>query len=173
MRHDKQVVAAFEEAFQPGQEEATQEVVDKATQKVFEKAAKQFGEEGLYVFGILNPDMGGVSFRFKRPGIRQRIEHFMGCNVTKPSRKKEADVRQKDEKDPDAQVTEDDDEGNTSGSFKARAQLLQDTASQLSRRQFTQSGKPDVGAINALLPESVEPFTAAERDKLWETDPQT
>lgn len=171
MKHDRQVVAAFEEAFNPSEEEVVQEVVDAACEAVFAKAAEQFGPEGLYVFGILNPDMGGVSFRFKRPGIRQRVEHFIECNVPKPPRKEEAevvDVTQEDEDDPDAQVTEQDDEGNDSGSPEDRAQLLKNAASRLTEEQFTQSGKPEVGPVNAMLPDGVEHFTAAERDELWD-----
>lgn len=170
MKHDRQVIAAFEEAFTPGEEEVVQEVVDAACEAVFAKAAEQFGSEGLYVFGILNPDMGGVSFRFKRPGIRQRVEHFIKCNVPRPPRKKGAevvDVYQSNENNPDMRVTEQDNEGDAPGSPEDRAQLLRDVASRLTKEQFTISGKPEVSAVNARLPEGVEPFTAAERDQLW------
>lgn len=91
MKHDEEIKAAIEEAFRPGKETVNQEAVDKACKAVLEKAADQLGGEGVFLKGILNPDMGGVSFRFKRPGIRQRVEHFMECKVAKPPRKKDVD----------------------------------------------------------------------------------
>ncbi|MEX0304256.1 MAG: hypothetical protein AB3N24_17695 [Leisingera sp.] len=37
---------------------------------------------------------------------------------------------------------------------------------------FTQSGKPEVDAVNKALPEGMEPIDAAERDAVWATIPQ-
>ena len=170
MKHDREVVAAFEEAFTPKEgEEVVQEVVDEACEAVFAKAAEQFGPEGLYVHGILNPDMGGVSFRFKRPGIRQRVEHFIECNVPKPPRKEEA---QDDEDSDDAQDNASNDDDNNPGSSDARLQRLIALSEDLGDDDFTKDGKPEVNALNDLLEEGEEEFTAAERDELWKQVPE-
>lgn len=87
MRHDFQIRQAFDEAFSP-KGKATAKAVNEACKVVFEKAAKEFGEEGIYVDGMINHDMGGVSFRFKRPSVGLRVYHFIECDVPKPPRKK-------------------------------------------------------------------------------------
>ncbi len=137
MKHDREVVAAFEEAFQPGEGEVVQEIVDEAAAEVFAKAAEQFGEEGLYVFGKLNPDMGGVSFRFKRPGIRQRVEHFIECNVPKPPRKQEAPD---DETGSDDEGNASNDDDNNPGSSDTRLERLKALNEQLGDDDYTKDG---------------------------------
>ena len=149
MKHDNQIQDAFEQAFD-ATKTATQADVDIACTAVHDKAAEQFGPQGIYVSGTLDADNQGVLFRFKRPGIGQRVTHFISCKVEKPKRKVEA----QSEGD---QHTQDD-----------RTVLLVSLAENLGPDEFTKSGKPDVTAINAILPEDVKPFTAAERDNLWE-----
>lgn len=36
-------------------------------------------------------------------------------------------------------------------------------------KDFTKGGKPEVDAINALMPAECEPVTATERDAIWST----
>ena len=152
MKHDNQITEAFEEAFD-ATETATQAKVDQACAAVLEKAAEQFGPEGIYVKGTLDADNQGVLFRFKRPGIGQRITHFIECKVPKPKRKSDkADA-------PDEQI----DPPETD-----RRKLFNYLANSLDEEDFTKSGKPDLKAINALLEDGIEPFTSAERDKLWD-----
>lgn len=160
MKHDYEVKTAFDEAFKPGEKEVDQETVDKACKTVFEKAAEEHGSEGLYVSGIMNSDMGGVSFRFKRPAIGFRVEHFIECNVPKPPRKEEATD---ENKDPGNGDNEDDEPVD-------RLALLREAAEALKEDQFTKDGKPEVDAVNSFIEaseEELEPFTAAERDELW------
>lgn len=166
MKHDREIRAAFEEAFKPGEAEVDQEAVDEACKAVLEKATEQFGQEGIYVTGILNPDMGGVSFRYKRLGIRQRVEHFMECNVPKP-------VRPQDEENGGEPVDDTkDDDNNDPGSDDERLSRLIELAGMLEEDDFTKAGAPEVSALNDLLDEGETEFTAAERDNLWAKVPQ-
>lgn len=52
-----------------------------------------------------------------------------------------------------------------SGERKAR---LKELSEALDNEHFTKSGKPDVTVINTLLNDGETPFTAEERDQLWE-----
>lgn len=169
MKHDRQVIEAIEEAFEPGEGEVTQEQVDEACETVHAKAAEVFGPQGIYVSGIMNPDMGGVSFRFKQPSIGRRLEHFVKANVPQPERKDEA---QDDTSDADAQVNASNDDTGNSGSSDERLSRLIALTDELGDDDFTKDGKPDVNAMNDLLDEDEEPFTAAERDELWKQVPE-
>lgn len=167
MKHDRDIYAAFEEAFQPGEEEVTQETVDAACEAVLAKASSVFGAStGIFVTGILNPDMGGVSFRYKRPGLKQRLEHFIECNVPKPERPQDA-VNNGEPVDDD----EDNDPGGA-GSNDERLSRLIELADELDDEGFTKDGKPEVDALNDLLEEDEDKFTAAERDELWKQVPE-
>jgi hypothetical protein len=59
---------------------ATQATVDKACQTVLQKATDEFGP-GIYVKGLLNVDMQGINFTYKRPAIRERRQFFVPCHV--------------------------------------------------------------------------------------------
>lgn len=148
-RNDTEVKEAFDEAFD-AEGVATAEKVDAAIEAVKASAAEQFGSEGLYVSGLLNSDMQCVSFQFKRPGIGQRVQHTISCEVERPPRKDEEQVV------PGMDTKE------------ARKALLEAVADELDSEGFNQDGTPDVKALNAALAEGVEPFTAAERDELWD-----
>lgn len=169
MKNDHEIKAAFDEAFKPGEAEVDQEAVDAACEAVLAKATEQFGKEGIYVFGKLNSDAGGVSFRFKRPSLRLRVEHFIACNVPKPERAEEA-------QDDDNEGAGSDDAANSdstdSGSTDERLSRLIELADMLEEDDFTKDGKPEVGALNDLLDDEEAEFTAAERDELWKQVPQ-
>lgn len=160
-RNDTEIMEAFEEAFD-ATGEATPEKVDAAVKAVAEAASKEFGPQGLYVTGTLNPDMQCVSFQFKRPGVSQRVQHAIGCDVPVPERAQDAAA------DETGQVDDNNSVYNDTGSPPDRAQLLKSLASTLNVEEYTAEGKPKVEAINDLLEEGTEPFTAAERDELWE-----
>lgn len=49
----------------------------------------------------------------------------------------------------------------------ARDELIGDAIFEISSDDFTKAGKPDVDAINALMPEGQPKVTAAERDRIW------
>lgn len=49
-----------------------------------------------------------------------------------------------------------------------RAAIVSGIIRSLSDEDFTKGGKPEVDAINTLMPESADPVTAAERDAAWE-----
>lgn len=164
MRHDRQIIEAFHRVFQPTGV-VTQAAVDKACKKVLGEATDQFGPSGIYIHGVINLDMGGVSFRYKRPGVSQYLELFIECQVPASPRKNKA---QKGEDSPVMKVEDEDDPGCAPGLMEVRAQLLRDLSTKLTEEQFTQAGKPEVGPINSLIGEGVTPFTAAERDDLWD-----
>jgi hypothetical protein len=48
-----------------------------------------------------------------------------------------------------------------------RAKVFADAVAKLKKEDFTADGKPEVVAINRLLPDGVQAFSAAERDDLW------
>lgn len=59
------------------------------------------------------------------------------------------------------------------GSALSRAEAIAEVIGGLERETgFTQSGKPEVDAINAALPEGMAPVDAAERDAVWAGIPQ-
>jgi len=163
LKHDREVVAAFEEFFKPVEgQDATKEAVDAACKAVFEEAALQFGPQGIYVRGVLNADMQGVSFYYKRPTIGHRVGHFIPCQVHVPEDNAEASLESNDEN------TTSNDEDVPPGSSQDRGALLMTIASGLDEDQYTKSGRPEVSAINEALGDSgVRLFTADERDNLW------
>lgn len=168
LKHDYQIKELFDELFDAS-EVATQDAVDEVCRQVLDEAVDQFGTEGVYVSGILNADMQGVSFRFKRPGIGQRIEHFIACEVPKPQHDEDSQndeppvVEEDDDKDND-----DDDSGSPQDEGDSdRLMILEAAALNLSDEDFMGDGRPHVDKINDHLEEGVEPFTAAERDELW------
>ncbi|MGK7663371.1 MULTISPECIES: hypothetical protein [unclassified Marinovum] len=80
--------------------------------------------------------------------------------------------------DPDAVPIEDQDpapkdETDQEPALSARDEIIAAVIAELGDSDFTQSGKPEVDAINALMLEGVpegmqrEPVTAAERDAVW------
>lgn len=160
-RNDTEVQAAFDEAFD-AEGEATQEKVDNAVKAVTDAAAATYGPQGIYVSGVLNPDMQCVSFRFKRPSIGQRVQHAISCDVPVPERPQDAAA------DATGKVDDSNVDPAGSGSSQERAELLKMLADTLDVEDYTKDGKPQVDAINDLLKEGDEPFTAAERDELWE-----
>jgi len=157
VKHDHEIKAAFEEAFKPGEAEVDQEAVDAACEAVFAKAAEQFGPEGLYVFGRLNPDMGGVSFRFKRPGIAQRIEHFIPCVLSVPETTQEDDLF--------SNVS--DDTSNDTSLSEERYNEIKEAMSS-GDMEFTKSGSPEVSSLNQHIKEGSPKVTADERDAFWD-----
>ncbi|GAA4218608.1 hypothetical protein GGQ68_002508 [Sagittula marina] len=59
--------------------------------------------------------------------------------------------------------------GQTSAEVPERKDLIEGLIHQLDpETDFTQSGKPEVGAINDLLPADTDPVTAEERDLIWQ-----
>lgn len=174
MKTDEQIRQAFVEAVgQPGN--ATDKTVDQACGIVLERATAQFGQ-GIYVSGKLNPDMQGISFRYKRPAIRQRLEFFVPVAVDKPPRQEGAeDVKKPSQKASKKSKREDNaqrDDNAGSGSPQDegdsdRLMILEAAALNLGDDDFMGDGRPHVDKINDHLEEGVEPFTAAERDELW------
>lgn len=160
-RNDTEVKEAFEEAFN-NKGTTTQEKVDAAVKAVGDAAAAIYGDQGLYVSGLLNPDMQCVSFQFKRPGVGQRVQHTIACDVPVPERDQDATF----EDATNVDASNDDD--NEPGSLDARLRFFQDLTSLIDEDDLTGEGKPKVEALNEMLKESEEPFTAAERDQLWE-----
>lgn len=49
-----------------------------------------------------------------------------------------------------------------------RSDVMAEVVAKLSDADFTDANVPDVRAINKLLPDEHEDFTAAERDELWQ-----
>lgn len=86
---DEEIKEAFE-AVASELKAASQEEVNKACEKLCEEATSLLGA-GVYVKGLLNKDMGGISFRFRRPSLRIRLEHFVEIDLKpKTSKKKKA-----------------------------------------------------------------------------------
>ena len=79
-RTDTDIKKAFEDAFD-ATGEATQEKVDAAVRSVRDQAEELFGSAGIYVTGALDIDTQCAFFRFKRPGIGQRVQHAIPCIV--------------------------------------------------------------------------------------------
>ncbi len=175
MKTNDQIEQAFIEAVGETKK-ATQETVDQACEAVLEKATAILGP-GVYVSGKLNADMQGISFRYKRPAIRQRLEFFVPVAVDKPPRKKDIDdsaktTSQKKSKKAKQEDNAGNDDAGASGSPQDesdsdRLMILEAAASNLSDDDFTGDGRPHVDAVNDALEEGVDPFTADERDELW------
>jgi hypothetical protein len=76
----------------------TQEGVDKVSATLL---AKEANSAGCYIRGKLNPDRGGASFRYTRPGLRLRIEVFILATVpdvlSDPVTSQEDDASDEDE----------------------------------------------------------------------------
>ena len=158
-RTDTDVKDAFDKAFNEVFDDsspATQKEVDNIVKAVGDAAEAIYGGQGLYVSGILNPDMQCVSFQFKRPGISQRVQHTIACDVPVPERPLD------DNEQDDAQNND----YNDTGSPQDRLSMFQDLTALLKEDDFTSEGKPKVEALNALLKPEEEQFTAAERDRL-------
>ena len=174
MKTHDQIEQAFIEAVgQP--EKATAETVTQACEAVLSKATDQFGS-GVYVSGKLNADMQGISFRYKRPAIRQRLEFFVPCPVDKPARKEDVDDTKKTSQKASKKSKREDNAGNddagSTGSPQDegdsdRLMILEAAALNLGDDDFMGDGRPHVDKINDHLEEGVDPFTAAERDELW------
>lgn len=170
MKTPDQIKQAFIEAVGKP-EKATAETASQACEAVLSKATDQFGQ-GVYVSGKLNPDMQGISFRYKRPAIRQRLEFFVPCPVDKPARKEDVDTSQKASKESKREDNAQRDDNAGSGSPQDegdsdRLMILEAAALNLGDDDFMGDGRPHVDKINDHLEEGVEPFTAAERDELW------
>lgn len=175
MKANDQIEQAFIEAVGTPKK-ATAETVAEACQAVLKKATEQFGP-GVYVSGKLNADMQGISFRYKRPAIHQRLEFFVPVAVDKPPRKKDIDdIENKTSQRKLKKAKQKDNPGNddagASGSpqddaLVDRLMILEAAALNLSDDAFTDDGRPHIDRINDHLEEGVSPFTAAERDELW------
>lgn len=161
-RNDTEIKEAFEEAFND-KGVATQEKVDAAVKAVMTQATEEFGPQGLYVSGVLNSDMQCVSFQFKRPGVSQRVQHTIACQVPVP--KGDQDAKFEDTVHVDAS----NDDDNNPGSTEDRLSMFQDLTALMKEDDLTREGKPKLEALNALLKPEEEPFTASERDELWES----
>lgn len=159
-RTDTDIQIAFNNAFDTTGE-ATQEKVDAAVKTVYDEAALVVGAGGLYVNGSLDPDNQCVLFRFKRPAISLRVQYTIDCVVPKPERAQDAKA------DETGQVDDEGDDDDDSGLSDERSSLFASLAEELGDDEFTSDHKPKVEALNELLEEGVEPFTAAERDELW------
>ena len=59
-----------------------QEGIDQVCQALVEEATELFGP-GVYIKGVINRDMGGVNFKFKRPSIAQRFSFFVACDISR------------------------------------------------------------------------------------------
>lgn len=164
MKHDYQIIEAFNQSFQPKEEAVTQEQIDEACKAVQEKAAEQFGPEGIYVSGKMNHDFGGVSFRYKRPSIRQRVEHFIACQLP--------ELPQDDPEDDEGEDDSSNDDNSNAGLTDERLSRLIEIANVLDDQDFTDDDKPSVDALNNMLEEGEEKFTAEERDELWKRVPE-
>lgn len=175
MKTNDQIEQAFIEAVGTPQK-ATEKTVAEACEAVLAKATDKFGA-GVYVSGKLNADMQGISFRYKRPSIRQRLEFFVPCPVDKPARKKDIDdsaktTSQKASKAAKREDNAGNDDAGSSGSPEDaadsdRLMILEAAALNLGDDDFMGDGRPHVDKINDHLEEGVDPFTAAERDELW------
>lgn len=171
MKTNDQVRQAFIEAVGET-EKATSETVTQACEAVLAKATEQFGP-GVYVSGKLNADMQGISFRYKRPSVRQRLEVFVPVAVDKPPRKSKDDESSQEssensKQEDNAQHSSASDTGSTENEGDSdRLMILEAAVLNLKNNDFTGDGRPHVDKINDHLEEGVEPFTAAERDKLW------
>lgn len=174
MKTNDQIEQAFIEAVGTP-EKATEETVAQACEAVLAKATEQFGP-GVYVSGKLNADMQGISFRYKRPAIRQRLEFFVPVAVDKLPRKADVDDTKKSNQKASKKSKQEDnaqrDDAGNAGSPQDegdsdRLMILEAAALNLSDEDFMGDGRPHVDKINDHLEEGVEPFTAAERDELW------
>lgn len=180
MKTDDQIEQAFIEALGKP-EKATAETVYQACEAVLAKATTIFGP-GVYVNGKLNYDMQGVSFSYKRPALRQRLEFFVPVSVDKPPRKKDIDDSEKTKSQKKSRGAK---RENNAGNNDARSSgspqddapvdrltVLEAATINLGDDDFTGDGRPHVGAVNDALEEGVEPFTADERDELWAQRPR-
>ncbi len=138
---------------------ADQKAVDALAKSIQEAAVEEYGP-GIYVRGILNVDMGGINFKWRRPSCRQRWDIFVPCPVKKPERKAEEPKKAK------ANDNAGKDDKDEPGLFESRLLLFEGLLPQLSDDDYTQEGKPEVNALNSLL-EGDADFTADERNKLW------
>lgn len=162
MKTREEIIKAFEEAVAATEGgEATKEVVASAVKAVSAKATDLFGGKGVFVSGRVNVDMQGISFRFKRPAVRVWEEVFISLPVIKPASERPA------EPGGNSGGTEEGSSGLTDQAH--RLGLLRELNGQLGEDDYTATGKPEVSALNNLIGEGVEPFTAAERDTLWIT----
>lgn len=174
MKTHDQIEQAFIEAVGET-EKATVEAVTQACEAVLAKATDQFGP-GVYVTGKLNADMQGISFRYKRPAIRQHLEFFVPVAVDKPARKTDVGDTKKSSQKASKKLKREDNAGNndagSSGSPQDegdsdRLMILEAAALNLGNDDFMGDGRPRVDKINDHLEEGVAPFTASERDELW------
>lgn len=88
MKTYEEVQAMFAEVVDL-EDKADQEAVDALAQSVQEAATEEYGA-GITVRGILNTDMEGINFKWRRPSCRQRWDFFVPCPVEKPKRRAEA-----------------------------------------------------------------------------------
>lgn len=169
MKTNDQIKKAIEDAFD-AETKATPETVAEACAAVQEKATAIFGA-GVYVKGRMDADMQGVTFTYKRPSIRQRLSFFIPCEVDKPPRNPEAGEESqrsgRASKRSDAQDNAGSGSSGSSDVIEDRLLILEEAAIKLTPEQYTRDGRPEVGPVNALLAEGVEPFTAKERDEVW------
>jgi hypothetical protein len=158
----EEVQAMFEEVVDL-ENAADQKAVDALAQSVQEAAVEEYGA-GIYVRGLLNVDMGGINFKWRRPSCRQRWDYFIPCPVVKPERKAEAGAEKP--KKAKAKDNAGKGEGDEPGLFESRLLLLESLLPALSEDDYTADGKPEVKALNALL-EGDADFDAEERNNLW------
>lgn len=100
LKNDDEVKKLIERAFNASKGDLKERIAS-TTKDIQDLANSQLGS-GVYVKGILNPDAGGVSFRFKQPAIARRIECFVS-------------VSQEDMPADDAQTTMSLDDKDSSG----------------------------------------------------------
>lgn len=159
MKTNEKIQAAFFEAVGKP-EKATEETVAQACAAVQKKATDFFGP-GIYVTGRLNFDMQGISFRYKRPALRQRLEVFVPVPVDNPEEAQKSS----------GHATRSSDTSKTEpvlpGATQDRLLLLESTLSTLNANDYTSDGRPHVDAVNRALEPDESPFTATERDTLW------
>jgi hypothetical protein len=119
--------------------------------EAIQAAATQHYGAGVYVSGSLAGDV--VTINWKRPSIRER-DTFQ--------------VKLRQDQLVGNQSTDDgdDDQADDLGSL-SRVELFAHAVSKLREGDFTAGGLPKVEALNDAIGE-LTPFTAAERDQLWE-----
>ena len=142
---------------------ATQESVDALAKTLQEAATEEYGA-GIHIRGLLNVDMGGINFKYRRPSTRQRFDIFVPCPVTKPERKAEAGAEKP--KKSKAKDNAGKDNKDEPGLFESRLLLLEGLLPALTDDDYTADGKPEVKALNALLDGDAD-FDAEERNNLW------
>lgn len=134
-------------------DEVTQDAVNEACSSM-QAAARETSEfgEGTYIKGLINNDAGGVSFRFKQPAQRIRLEHFVETDKVEKKQLFNRDLTT----DPvEEEPTVD------------RAELAKELASNYEGDDLTSSGFPQVSSLNRDAPEGTDPFTAEERDSIF------